>query len=335
MSPNKIISTLTLWAFFASGSLVAQQGQRVRPGAASGPTAVELSIVVLNVIAISDVDESFAVDFAVSMKWRDERLAWGGQSEVLTRTYALEDAWDPTMIIINERNLRAEFPEELEVAPDGAVQYLQRFRGELSATLDLHDFPSDTQRLPIRLAFIGYSPEELRLEFNQEKSALLETAGLSGWAISLAGSSLDPLVVHADKTLASGTFYIAAKRDASYFVLTMMMPLTFIVLMAWMVFWIDPILLPSQIGLSTASVFSLIAYRTALRVALPRVSYMTRADIFILGATVLVFGALAYAVATGRLAKTGREELARRLDRSVRWIYLVLLAATIAVFFLW
>ena len=52
MSPNKIISTLTLWAFFASGSLVAQQGQRVRPGAASGPTAVELSIVVLNVIAI-------------------------------------------------------------------------------------------------------------------------------------------------------------------------------------------------------------------------------------------------------------------------------------------
>ncbi len=160
---------------------------------ASGPTVVELSIVVLNVIAISDVDESFTVDFAVSMKWRDERLAWGGQSEVLTRTYALEDAWDPTMIITNERNLRAEFPEELEVAPDGAVQYLQRFRGELSATLDLHDFPSDTQRLPIRLAFIGYSPEELRLEFNQEESALLETAGLSGWAISLAGSSVDLL----------------------------------------------------------------------------------------------------------------------------------------------
>ena len=335
MSSSKIVSTLALWAFFASGSLSAQQAQWVRPGAASGPTTVELSIVVLNVMAINDVDESFTADFVVSAKWRDERLAWERESDVSAMTYALEDAWDPTMLISNERNLRAEFPKELKVSPDGAVEYLQRFRGELSASLQLHDFPADIQRLPIRIVFVGHSPEELRLEVDQESTAMLESAGLSGWTIDLAASRLDPLVVDNDETLAGVTFYIEARRDSGYFVLTMMVPLTFIVLMAWMVFWIDPSLLPSQIGLSTASVFSLIAYRTALRVALPMVSYMTKADIFILGATVLVFGALAYAIATGHLAKTGREKLARRLDRSARWIYLVLLAATIAATFAW
>jgi F0F1-type ATP synthase membrane subunit c/vacuolar-type H+-ATPase subunit K len=76
---------------------------------------------------------------------------------------------------------------------------------------------------------------------------------------------------------------------------------------------------------ATASVFSLIAYRTALRLSLPKVSYMTRADIFVLGATVLVFGALGAAIATGRLAKSGREKLARKIDGWARWMYVAML----------
>jgi len=116
-----------------------------------------------------------------------------------------------------------------------------------------------------------------------------------------------------------------------YFLWTMAVPLALIMFMAWTVFWIDPNFLPSQVGVATASVFSLIAYRTALRLSLPKVSYMTRADIFILGATLLVFGALAMAIATGRLAKSGREEVALRVDRWGRWVYLGLLAVLVVV----
>ena len=57
---------------------------------------------------------------------------------------------------------------------------------------------------------------------------------------------------------------------------------------------------------------------------------MTRGDYFVMGCTLLVFSALAQAVLTGRLSKTGREDLARRLDRWGRWVYLgalVLLSA--------
>jgi len=115
---------------------------------------------------------------------------------------------------------------------------------------------------------------------------------------------------------------IDSERDAAYYRWTMILPLALIVLMAWMVFWIDPSLIASQIGLSTASIFSLIAFRFSMRMSLPAVSYMTRMDEFLLACTVLVFLALGQAVVTGRLAKLDRESTAQTLDRWGRWIYL-------------
>jgi hypothetical protein len=94
--------------------------------------------------------------------------------------------------------------------------------------------------------------------------------------------------------------------------------------MAWCVFWIDPQFLPSQIGLSTATVFSLIAFRFSLRAFLPKVDYMTYLDEFVLASTVLVFSALGQAILTGRLAKTGHEALAHRVDVWSRAVYLVI-----------
>ncbi|TDI46197.1 MAG: hypothetical protein E2P02_05630 [Acidobacteria bacterium] len=91
---------------------------------------------------------------------------------------------------------------------------------------------------------------------------------------------------------------------------------------AWSVFWIDPSLLPSQLAVSTAAVFALIAFRLSIGDLLPPVPYMTRGDVFVLGCTLLVFSAFGEAVVTGRLAKGGRENLARKLDRWSRWLYL-------------
>lgn len=138
-----------------------------------------------------------------------------------------------------------------------------------------------------------------------------------------------------DAKLPGVKFIVQAEREAGHVLWTMMVPLVLIILMAWTVFWIDPKFLPSQVGVSTASMFSLIAYRTALRLTLPEVSYVTRADMFILGATLLVFGALAHAVGTGRLAKSGREELALRIDRWARWIYVGLLVVLLVVSMSW
>jgi len=93
--------------------------------------------------------------------------------------------------------------------------------------------------------------------------------------------------------------------------------------MAWAVFWIDPKHLGPQVGLSTATVFTLIAYRFSIGFSLPKVSYFTRMDNFVLFSTILVFIALGTAIATSKISSDGENALAKKIEKYMRVIYLV------------
>ncbi len=103
-----IPAALVLLTLALPEPLMAQKAQMRRPGAASGPTEVLLSIVVVDVFAINDAEESFVADFAVSMSWRDERLAWEEETEISTVEYGLEEVWNPGMVIVNGRGSQLE-----------------------------------------------------------------------------------------------------------------------------------------------------------------------------------------------------------------------------------
>jgi len=106
-----------------------------------------------------------------------------------------------------------------------------------------------------------------------------------------------------------------------------------IVLMAWAVFWIDPSQIGPQIGLSTATIFTLIAYRFAIALQLPRVSYLTKLDYFILLLTIMVFLALGEAVAASKISYDGNKELARNIDKYSRVIYIIALVIILLIMF--
>ncbi|MEJ2180136.1 MAG: hypothetical protein P8Y28_06760 [Gammaproteobacteria bacterium] len=120
--------------------------------------------------------------------------------------------------------------------------------------------------------------------------------------------------------------YIALERKAEYYLWKFVVPLCFIILMAGSVFWLDPTNFAPQIGISTASVFTLVAFLLGLRQSLPQVAYLTRMDVFILSATILVFVSFAEVVFVSRLAHKDRADLARRIDFHARWIYLLVFA---------
>ena len=83
--------------------------------------------------------------------------------------------------------------------------------------------------------------------------------------------------------------------------------------------------LPTQIapqtGIGATSMLTLIAYQFALSSSLPRISYLTRADFFLLWSLVLVFTALAEAIATAALMNYGKETVVRKMDWLFRAVY--------------
>jgi len=98
-------------------------------------------------------------------------------------------------------------------------------------------------------------------------------------------------------------------------------PLCLIVFMSWTVFWIEPSRLDAQLEVSCAAVITLIAFELSLAYVLPQVPYLTSLDVFVLGASLMVFAALGECVWTSSLAERGRREGAIRLDWHARWSF--------------
>lgn len=329
----RCLATFVLWIVLAT----AVSGQEVqgsstlmaRPDPPGVPTRVAITVFFLDLIEIDDVSQEYTADIFVRFEWRDGRLALDEEtSKSVERMMPLSRIWWPQLASLNRRTGRATLPESVRVDATGNVTYDQRFYGTLAARLDLHDFPSDRQTLPLEILSYRYTTKELELEVRH--LSRLDEMSLIGWHVEAVSSESEPPeLAAAEQDLAGATFRIEAKREVSYYLWTMGLPLLLIAIMAWTVFWIDPSLLPSQLAISTASVFSLIAFRFSMKLSLPRVSYLTNADTFVLIVTVLVFGALGQAVMTGRLAKRGHEDLARTLDRWGRWIYMAVLVGLI------
>jgi hypothetical protein len=68
--------------------------------------------------------------------------------------------------------------------------------------------------------------------------------------------------------------------------------------------------------------------------ALPNVSYLTLMDIFLLGATLLVFTSLVEVMITSYLARSDRLQFARRIDVLMRLVFPLALVGIFALAFL-
>ena len=257
-----------------------------------------------------------------------------GVSAPEIRLFEMDEIWNPQLVILNQRNLKDYYEEYFRVDTSGNVQYVQRFFGELASPLDLKDYCFDEQALPIQVASTRYSPEELTLFYNEQLTGKRDVFSISGWTIELDDPQVKrEYLAFQGRDLARIDFPLICRRHTGYFFIKLLIPLSLIVLMAWAVFWIDPSALGPQIGLPTSAVLTFILFNFRIGQVLPRISYLTRIDRFVLGATFLVFLALGEAVATTVLARKEREALAKKIDKISRYLYVLLFAIVIILAF--
>ena len=209
----------------------------------------------------------------------------------------------------------------VEIAPDGEVVYRQRVWGSFSQPLTLHDFPLDRQRFDIRFATAGYSPKEIRVVQDPDRpSGIASAFSLADWKILGWRAETNTYIpVPGQQGTAGFVLWFEAKRYVGYYVFKIIVPLLLIVAMSWIVFWVEPEEFGTQISVAITAMLTLIAYRFMVGDSLPKISYLTRMDFFILGSTVLVFATLVEALLTSMLAKHDRLESARSIDQWARY----------------
>ena len=188
--------------------------------------------------------------------------------------------------------------------------------GPFSQPLDVMDFPFDTQDFEVRLACANYEPDEVQFVSDpEERSGIADQFSLPDWRILKWELDFQPYnPARRRVSNASFAFVLHARRYAAHFIWKVILPLTLIVVMSWVVFWIDPKESGTQISAATTSMLTLIAYRFMVDNLVPVVPYLTRMDHFILGSTLLVFAALVQAVVTSIVARRDAVASARRVD---------------------
>lgn len=321
----RLLLFVVLITLASMGNLVAQEG-------ADQSRDVEVKIYLIDIDGIDNVEQSFVANLTLVMRWHDPGLAHPGLDSV---EKSLKDIWYPRLQILNQQRLVKTFPESVEVRPDGQVIYRQRLWGGFSQPLNLREFPFDKQRLEILVGNISFGSQKIRLTASPD-SGISDYLTIPDWKILQWDFAARELRFDNETTLLSGmVFSMEVERDTNYFIYKVILPLILIVMMSWLVFWIDASLTGSQISVAVTAMLTMIAYRFALAGMIPRLQFLTTLDFFVIASTIMVFLAMIEVVYTTYLATNNRIDQARMIDQKARWIApLIYLALTIETLFI-
>ncbi len=308
------------------------EGSGSRPNPDGQPTEIRAAVYVIDVSQIDGARQEFTADVFLLLRWNDPRLADGLAG---VRRIPVDQVWNPRIQILNQRGVSLGFPELVDVEPDGTVMFRQRYFGQYASPLDLREFPLDQHTFAIRFVVPGYSPDEVELTGDPIFSGGPPPRySIPDWTLTPTRLRLEPFaVVPGGPQIAGMVAEFDARRHLGFYVGKAFVSVAIIVFMSWIVFWIEPQNVAPRISVSVTSMLTLVAYRFLLGQELPKVSYLTRLDYFLLGTTILVFLSLIQVTWTSALFGRGQTEAARRIDRWSRWLFPTMFVALSVISF--
>lgn len=293
------------------------------------PTEVHVQFAVLDIDGIDSSQQTFTANVYFYAQWHDQRLA--GTVDQPT-PQALDTVWHPKLQVVNQQRLWFTMDPGVTVYPDGRVTYQQRVWGDFSQPMDLRSFPLDRQVFEIRLTVAGSGEDTVKFVLDEaEPSGIANLVSLSDWEIVSHRIDFTAYQPYQGLTATpSVAFQFEARRLFGYYLMKVLLPLLYIVGMSYLIFWIPIDQSSTRISVSITAMLTLIAYRFMVGDLLPKVSYMTRLDTFIMLCATMVFATLIHAALSGALEKKRAAE-AMRLDFHARWIF-PLVFSGIAIF---
>jgi len=322
--PQIVGLVLVVFSSFFLGAV-----QAVESEIPSESVEVKVKTFLIDLTKIDGPEQMFNADVVLAAQWQDSRLkdaeAKGG------RSFSLNEVWSPRLVVANLRDIKTFLPERVEVSPDGLVTYRQRLVGDFTSRLNLRRFPNDSQVLGVHIVAQGYSPDQVRFTFEKGGGRATELT-ISDWSVGDVTVKSDPYEVSGLRELAGIRMEVPVRRHVGYYFATIFASAAIIVCMAWMVFWMPVDATNPRISISVTSMLTLIAHRFVVGSELPRLSYLTQMDYFLLGATFMVLMGLMGVVTVARVTSQGNASLGVKLNGLFRWLYPVIFCCMFVVF---
>lgn len=296
---------------------------------AEGPIAVEVGMMVDQVVNIDQRRESFTVAAHLLLRYRDTRLAYVrgpddppfrllDPSAFLKLAQEHNARW-PAFIYANLQG-RIDFNQRVvRYFPSGKVQYQEIVTATLQAPdFDFRAFPFDHQVFRIHLRQLLDADEFVFVPL-EDASGLGDKLGEEEWILANPQVRISTQATPAGELVSEFTLEFSGTRHLTYYILRIFIPMLIILTVSWATFQLKDYVKRVDMGITV--LLLLIAFNFTLSTDLPRLGYITAMDAFMGGAFVITGAVALINVWFRRLQSNGHEDRVQRLDRYVIIFY--------------
>ena len=310
------------------GTAAAQPSREFRYAPAE-PVPVEVGLRLQQITQVAQREEHFGAVVTLRMRWKEPALAFDPAEcrcdfRLLPATDLREELarkelpW-PAFTLYNQQGNRWIQNQLAVVRPDGEVAYLERFTTDFQAPdFDFRRFPFDEQHFFIRvdqlfpLAYYRFVPLD-------DYSTVGDALGEEEWRVVAFDTEISTSVESTSYPVSRFSLHFVAERLVTYYAMRIFIPLLLIVIVGWLTFFIGDWM--KRVEATSATLLLFIAYNFAVGGDLPKLGYLTLIDVIFLATFLVSVLLVAWNVALKNLHSVGREALARRLDRPMKWVY--------------
>ncbi len=286
---------------------------------------MEIDIEIVEISQIQDHDQKFDVEFNAYFVWKDPRLVFDArQAGVNKKTIQADELWTPDPLLVDELDVDERGGVTAHVQPDGTVYLNRYYRGTITGSFDLHEFPLDRHELEVTLEATDYETDEVEFVVGEVRATNPAHVVPHGWKlVDMSASAGESKYARTNETFSLFRTTIRVMRDPHFYLWSIVLPLIPIMATAWSVFWMDPKEFSSQVGVGITAMLTVVAYRITIDSSLPPLTYMTRMDYFLLICQTFVFLAFVASVSIHVLYALDVPHMrarAARLNEVSRWL---------------
>lgn len=282
----------------------------------------------LHIDQISGVDqrnENFTVVGSLFLRWNDPRRAFRPDDcECAVQSYFDDDfnlfthagdgiTW-PDYIIFNQQGRRETQFRGAVVASDGTVTYTERFTITLQAPdFDFRLFPFDSQTFFLRINLLLNATQYVFVPDTAQFS-LGEQLGEEEWGFR----AFDP-VVTTDGGVSQLSLQFEAGRNSTYYGFRVLFPITLIIVVTWVTFFIGDF--AKRVDVVVANLLVFVTFNFTVSNDLPRLGYLTLLDTVLISTFAVTSLIIVLNVYLQWLRRHDRDQQAAQIDRVAIWAY--------------
>ena len=247
------------------------------------PINVLLGFQVLDIIAIDQPNQTLYGRFEIITKWTDERESFESvddKPQIITGIDVdekLKSMWTPDLEVANQSGRYEIEKAKIEIYPDGRITHRNRVNIDVSTKFDFTRFPFDEQELAVEFESFSYPANQVIFRVLEDETGISKYFRNDEWVAyplrAFAGFKRSSEAQEYDWSYA--TFQMKLERRTLFYVLRIMMPYCFFILMSTCVFWMQRENLDRRVSIVVTFALTSVAFNFLVLQYIPNVPYRT------------------------------------------------------------